>query len=293
MNENSNSASSLSPPAVLHEQARRTSSRSSFLTWLGRVFPSGLVLSALGGIAYFGHQTGWTLPKFSVLVGQAQQEKDDWCNEHSIPESQCVECNSTLLAKGKEFGWCKKHGIPECPFEHPEVAQLKERPRISEADLSRAERALVSAERPENNSKCKLHLRRIQFASKEAVEKAGIEVAPVWEAPIAEAISANGEITYDQTRVARLSTRAAGSIWWVAKKVGDAVKEGEVLALVDAGEVGRAKGELLQAARWFFAGRLAPVVDRVLPLDQAAEAQRALESREPFGKVVLTPNERA
>ena len=35
------------------------------------------------------------------------------------------------------------------------------------------------------------------------------------------------------------------------------------------------------------AGRLRPVVDRVLPLEQIAEAHRVLEGREAFGKVVL------
>jgi len=37
------------------------------------------------------------------------------------------------------------------------------------------------------------------------------------------------------------------------------------------------------------AGRLRPVVDRILPLDQAAEGHRLLESREVFGKIVLVP----
>ena len=32
-----------------------------------------------------------------------------------------------------------------------------------------------------------------------------------------------------------------------------------------------------------------PVVDRELPLEQAAEAHRLIENRETFGKVVLTP----
>ena len=36
-------------------------------------------------------------------------------------------------------------------------------------------------------------------------------------------------------------------------------------------------------------GRLAPVIDRILPLAEAAEADRLLEEREVFGKVVLTP----
>lgn len=48
------------------------------------------------------------------------------------------------------------------------------------------------------------------------------------------------------------------------------------------------KGELLRAAQFFFAGEIKPVVDRTYPLAEAAEAQRRLESREAFGKIVLT-----
>jgi NADPH:quinone reductase-like Zn-dependent oxidoreductase len=47
------------------------------------------------------------------------------------------------------------------------------------------------------------------------------------------------------------------------------------------------KGELLRAAQFFFAGELRPVVDTTFPLAEAAEAQRRLETREQFGKIVL------
>jgi len=36
-------------------------------------------------------------------------------------------------------------------------------------------------------------------------------------------------------------------------------------------------------------GRLAPVIDKVLPLEQTAEAERLLEDREVVGKVLLKP----
>ncbi len=36
-------------------------------------------------------------------------------------------------------------------------------------------------------------------------------------------------------------------------------------------------------------GRLRPVIDRVLPLDEAIEGMRLLEERRVFGKVVIAP----
>jgi NADPH:quinone reductase-like Zn-dependent oxidoreductase len=47
------------------------------------------------------------------------------------------------------------------------------------------------------------------------------------------------------------------------------------------------KGELLQAARHFFAGELQPVVDCTFPLAEAGRAQQRLEQSEQFGKIVL------
>ena len=49
------------------------------------------------------------------------------------------------------------------------------------------------------------------------------------------------------------------------------------------------RGDLAQALPMMIDGRLSAVVDRVMPLWQAAEAHRVLERREAFGKVVLTP----
>ena len=215
--------------------------------WIGRFVPNTVVLLALGVLGYWGHQTGWALPKIAALNGDGEIERGDWCLAHNVAASQCVECRPELVPKGKEFGWCKQHGVPECPWEHPEVAQLPSPPAITQADLARAQGALDFAERPENNSKCKLHLRRIQFASATAFEKAGIEVAPVWPGPVIESVPANGEISYDQTQVARLSARVPGTVWHVARQAGDRVKQGEVLALVEAPEVGRAKAEFLQS----------------------------------------------
>lgn len=47
------------------------------------------------------------------------------------------------------------------------------------------------------------------------------------------------------------------------------------------------KGDLRQILRLFEQGRLRPVLDRVLPFAEVAEAHRLLEAREAMGKVVL------
>lgn len=49
------------------------------------------------------------------------------------------------------------------------------------------------------------------------------------------------------------------------------------------------KHELVNMLKFFEDGSLKAVVDRVLPLEQAADAHRAIQERAQFGKVVLTP----
>ena len=49
------------------------------------------------------------------------------------------------------------------------------------------------------------------------------------------------------------------------------------------------QSELRTLLRHVERGDLAPVIDRTLPLREAPEAQRLLEQREVFGKIVLTP----
>jgi cobalt-zinc-cadmium efflux system membrane fusion protein len=211
---------------------------------LVRSIPTAVVLAGLVGLAFWGHRTGWAFPKFSALTGSSTAEEKDWCEAHDVPESQCVECNPDLLPPDKSYPWCKKHGVPVCPLDHPDLAQVKGRPQLPRYDV---QAALSLLDRPENNNRCQLHLHRIQFTSAEAVDKAGVDVDAVQERPMTERVAANGEVTYDQTRVARLSSRVAGTVWRVDKQVGEPVQAGDLLALIDAAEVGRAKAELLQA----------------------------------------------
>jgi multidrug efflux pump subunit AcrA (membrane-fusion protein) len=197
-----------------------------------------------------------------------------------------VECDPALVPLGTDFGWCKEHGVHQCPFCHPEIAQVKQPPDVTLEDLERASRALSARERIENASACALYRRRIQFASVDAVRRAGIDVELVERRPMVETIVTNGEITYDQTRVAHLASRLPGTVWRVYRNVGQHVREGDVLALVDAAGVGQAKSELLDALaqaefQQHTVERLAPLVERqIIPGSRLLEAQTELEQAE-------------
>ncbi|MBL9122403.1 MAG: efflux RND transporter periplasmic adaptor subunit, partial [Planctomycetaceae bacterium] len=219
-------------------------------TWGARLrgaLSTGVVVALLAGVAAWGHFQEWRLPSLSAVVGKSGPAEPLWCDAHNVPESGCIECNAELVAPLKSYGWCEQHGLMQCVLEHPDLAQLAQEPAVESADLERAQRALALRPRVENNSRCPTYERRIQFASQAAMEKAGVDIAIAVRRPVIEAVPANGEVVYDQTHSAHLASRVSGTAWRVERQVGDRVRKGDVLALIDAAEVGRAKSELLQA----------------------------------------------
>ncbi|HEV3342386.1 MAG TPA: efflux RND transporter periplasmic adaptor subunit [Pirellulales bacterium] len=257
------------------EPERRT--RRSAL--LGAV-PNAVAFALLAGVFYLGHHTGWKLPGISALLAKEAPHADDWCFEHLVPGSRCVECQDDLLPKGPTFGFCRKHGVAECVIDHPELAQVTGEPQLPKYD---AVRALALLPRPENNSKNTLHQRRVQFASGASAAKFGIEVDVVQQRPMKDVVTANGELTFDPTRMAHLSSRVSGTVAAVQKTLGDAVRSGDVLVLIDAAQVGEAKSRLLRTIvelglRRTTAERLRNLAsDKLVTLKALTEAEAALK----------------
>jgi cobalt-zinc-cadmium efflux system membrane fusion protein len=88
--------------------------------------------------------------------------------------------------------------------------------------------------------------RFVEFPSKESVEKAGIRVRPAELMTITSYVSANGTLDYEPSLYAQLASRAPGTVWSVEKEIGDEIKKGDVLAIIESAEVGRAKADLVQ-----------------------------------------------
>lgn len=86
----------------------------------------------------------------------------------------------------------------------------------------------------------------IDFGTVEALQRSGIDTAPVIERELDINIQANSVVTYDQTRVAQLSSRVAGFVWSVNAQLGEFVHKGDMLAIIDSQEVGQAKADFLQ-----------------------------------------------
>lgn len=230
------------PPAAEHADSPPRSGRLRQL--VGRGLPNLIVFALLGAVFFFGHHTGWKMPKLAEMFTGETAAPEDWCSDHLVRESKCVECREGLLPRQPEFGFCREHGVAECVICHPELAQVTGQPRLPAYDTTKA---LGVMSRSQNNSRNQLHLRRVQFDTAASAERAGVDVDVVFERKMTDAVTANGEIQFDPTRVAHLSSRAPGTVTQVYRIVGDEVAPGDVLALVDVAAVGRAKSDLLQA----------------------------------------------
>jgi cobalt-zinc-cadmium efflux system membrane fusion protein len=74
-----------------------------------------------------------------------------------------------------------------------------------------------------------------------------IETAPVELRPLAARLQTTGEVGYEEDRIAHVAPRVPGRIQRVPVSLGDQVRAGQVLAVLDSVEVGQAKAELLTA----------------------------------------------
>lgn len=81
----------------------------------------------------------------------------------------------------------------------------------------------------------------------DVAQQAGIQVEQVSKRTIRHTLTVNGVTGYDQDHVAQLSVRVPGHVWKVQRKIGEEIRQGDCLAIIDAVDVGEAKTEFLQA----------------------------------------------
>ncbi|MGD9648931.1 MAG: efflux RND transporter periplasmic adaptor subunit [Pirellulales bacterium] len=123
----------------------------------------------------------------------------------------------------------------------------------------------------------------VEFPSRAAAQKCGISTGVAEARAMNDYIRANGVVEYDQTHLAQLTVRVPGVVWRVERRVGDVVAQGDILAIIDAAEVGEAKAQLLQACVEF--NLKVQTVERLRDLSTAIPAR---ELREAEAEVELS-----
>ena len=83
--------------------------------------------------------------------------------------------------------------------------------------------------------------------SPQALTQAKIRTATVTRRALSGVIQTTGEVAFDQDRVAHVSPRVPGRVFRVRAKLGDHIKTGQTLAILDSIELGRAKADYLRA----------------------------------------------
>ena len=200
---------------------------------LRRGVPTALVLAGLALVAYWGHISDWRFfGGNSSHASRLPQERTMW-----------VEAGADRQASTP----CAEHGLPGCATCNPGLAQLLNPPRTNVEAIDRTRRAMAARARSIGDPAALRLPRSIRFESADAVDKAGIDIAPAWSDSISETIEGSGELGFEPALYSRLTARAPGNAWRVFKRIGDHVRKGELLALIDAVEVGKAKADLLIA----------------------------------------------
>ena len=252
-----------------------------FTLLLGWV-PSAVVLGLLAAIGWYGHHHDWKLPSVASLSGTTIDEGVGWCDSHGVPEDACVVCDPSLIEPPPKLTFCSVHGVHGCVLDRPELAQTKVPVEATEQDLRRAAQALALLPRPENIPVGSSAGARIQFASIDAMNKAGVDVEPVTRERVVEAIDVAAEVRYDATRSASVSPPSDGVVRRILVEIGQSVEAGDPLAIVDSQAIGQLKTELSAArANQQLAEqtvtRLEPLAGTAIPGKRLLEAKNDLQ----------------
>ena len=109
-----------------------------------------------------------------------------------------------------------------------------------------------------------------------------IEVAPVEKGVLARRLTVPGTITLDMDMVARVPGRVVGTVTQMRKRLGDAVTQGEVVAVLDSREVADAKSEYLTASVAFDLKKTLFERAQTLWAKRISAEQQYLQARETF-----------
>ena len=156
-------------------------------------------------------------------------------NGHGLPKHFCMKCGAKPSASLTEpdDGWCAAHQKPEALCEECLAAKAKGEalPTVATA----------------TTKVCREPLPIVKLKSADLVKKIGIQTAEVVEETHAHRLLGNAETAYDANHYADVSPRVNGIVREVKVDLGQIVRQGQVIAVVDSSEVSAAKTQYLSS----------------------------------------------
>lgn len=116
----------------------------------------------------------------------------------------------------------------------------------------------------------------------EALSRAKIEAVAVSRSPMEKRVQLAGELSFNEERLARVSSRLAGRIVKIAVDYGAPVRQGEVLAVIDSVELGQAQNSFIQAVASYRVAQKAFERARLLWREKAISQAEFLERQAKF-----------
>jgi cobalt-zinc-cadmium efflux system membrane fusion protein len=128
---------------------------------------------------------------------------------------------------------------------------------------------------------------RVQL-SREALQSSGIEIMSAGPARLKALLELPGEIKLDQNRLAHVVPRFAGVVTAVHKNLGDRVRMGEVIAIVDSLELADAKGQYIESVHRLELAQTSFIREQSLWRSQISPEQDYLNSRHALEEAEIT-----
>jgi cobalt-zinc-cadmium efflux system membrane fusion protein len=261
-------------------------------------------LATIGFIAIAGVALAFIRPDLLPAWGRPPAEAHTaesglFCEEHGVPEKFCTICHPELNDK---LLLCPEHGnIPEdiCTLCHPDV-KARHGIETCEHGLPRHFCTECKAEKGDEQAstnlindgwcaqfgtagtdgqeRCKL-LPLVRLASADLSRDVGLQTAPVVEEEHDHVLTANAETAYDANRYAEINPRVSGFLREARFDLGQRVKPGEVVAVVDSAQVSSAKAKYITARTTYELARDSYNRTSSLEAAQAIAAKQVIADR--------------
>ena len=181
----------------------------------------------------------------------------------------------TILAMGAVLAGVATQGLPSARVvfvSQETLAGTQAEPAAPEKKSTSPQSAIESGKPAEGS----IEIPGDQIAAQE------IEVATVERGVLERVLSVPGTLVLDADLVARVPARVVGTVTQMRKRLGDAVTQGEVVAVLDSREVADAKSEYLTASVAFDLDKTMFERSQVLWTKRITAEQQYLQARAKF-----------